>query len=137
MNTEPANFPIRSAISGDGPLLVGNSFPFPLIRRRVVIEPLSDGEARDLLMGRGFVSFWGHGNTLHAAREFLGVDLAPRTSRPALTLDEANIPSLDGMSSSDVLVISPEYAPGYRPEIGQEVPIEKILGFQALLITFL
>ena len=90
-----------------------------------------------MLARRKFESFWGHENTLHAAGELLGVDVSPRSSRPALGLDAENLPCLDGVSSCEILVVCPEYALGFRPGIGEEVPRDQIKSFQTILIQFL
>lgn len=118
-------------------ILVGNSFPLSLVRRRVQIDPLALDEARQVLACRKFVSFWGHENTLRVAENLLGVDLSPRSARPALTLDAENLPCLDEISSPFVLVVCPEYVAGFRPGIGTEVPPEKIRGFQSVVLNFL
>ena len=81
-------------------------------------------------------SFWGHSNTLAAAREILGVDVAPAVERPAVVLTDENLPSLDGAEARECWVLSPDYAPGFRPAPGEEVPPEKILGWQVLRILW-
>lgn len=116
-------------------VLVGNAFPFALIRRPATVKPISPSEAQDHL-AEGFASFWGHSNTAKAAKEQLGVDVTPRTARPALALDSDHFPSLDGVAYSKVLVLSPEYAKGFRPAIGEEVSADKITGWAPVLIDF-
>ena len=118
------------------PILLGNSFPFPLVRRPMRAEPLTVEAARILLRGRQVESFWGHPNTLRAAIEILGVDVTPSTVRPALELNAAGFPCLNGISAKDVLILCPEYAPGFRPAIGQELTTHEIRGFHAVLLAF-
>ena len=118
-------------------ILVGNTYPPALIRRKVQITPISIEQAQSLL-NSGFVSFWGHTNTLAAARDQLGVDVTPKTDRPAIVLDDDNFPTCQGTTVSHVLVLSPTYIPGFRPEIGskEEIPAEKVIGWQCLLFDF-
>lgn len=118
------------------PVLLGNSFPLSLVRRRVVVEPRPLDELRAALAERGCASFWGHANTLAAAKEHLGLDVAPASTRPALTLSAEQLPCLDGLPHTEVWLLSPDYAPGFRPQIGQEVPADAIRGWQVLHISF-
>ena len=118
-------------------LLVGNSFPLSLIRRFVCVRPRSREEWLGVLSRAGCIySYWGHANTLSLASEWAGVDLRPRTVRPALHLDANGRPMLNGESFSRCWVLSPDYAPDFRPQEGQIVPPEAILGWQALEITW-
>ena len=116
-------------------IFIGNTYPFNLIRRPARIAPIAADEARRLLAD-GFVSYWGHENTLKVASDYAGVDLTPPTQRPALVLDGENLPSYNGVSTGRVLVLSPEYVPGFRPAIGVEVEAGQILGWQWLLVEF-
>ncbi len=116
--------------------LTGNSFPLGLVRRRVVIEPVSLEEYRARLSAGGWESYWGHENTLAAARAVCGVDLRPREARPAVTLDADGYPSLYGETYRECWVLSPEYEPGFRPALGEEVPAERILRWQVLVIRW-
>ena len=118
------------------PFLIGNSFPLSLVRGPVAIEPRPLEELRESLAGRPWKSFWGHANTLAAIRQHIGRDLTPATERPALKLDDLGLPMLDGQSFCECWVVSPEYQPGYRPQIGEEVPAESILSWQALRMTW-
>lgn len=118
-------------------ILVGNTYPPALIRRPVQVTPITLEQAQGLLK-RGFVSFWGHTNTLAAAREQLGVDVTPETERPAIVLDSDNFPTCEGVTANQVLVLSPTYTAGFRPEIGskEEIPADKVIGWQCLLFDF-
>ncbi len=117
-------------------VLVGNTFPPALIRRRAVFEPAPLGESRRALGKARVVSFWGHASTVRAASALAEVDLTPTHERPALSLSPENLPSLAGEIFQECWVLSPNYVPGYRPAIGEEVPAEKITGWQVLRISF-
>ena len=118
------------------PVLLGNSFPLSLIRRAVHIEPRSLEELRQTVGERGYVSFWGHTNTLEAAKTILGFDPIPPSLRPALTLNGDGFPSLNGAVFEEVWVLSPDYREGFRPAIGCEVTPAQILGWQILRLQF-
>ncbi|MBO4632276.1 MAG: hypothetical protein J5858_10165, partial [Lentisphaeria bacterium] len=110
-------------------VLIGNSFPLVLIRRRVTITPVPEQVVRQRLCSAGkVVSFWGHLNTLPAAEAFLGIPLTPARDRPAISLDEDQFPVLDGKRFTECFVLSPDYRNGFRPSIGQEVPLDQIAG---------
>ncbi len=117
-------------------ILLGNSFPLTLIRRRAVIGPRPLADLQAAAAQHGFLSYWGHANTLPAARAVLGFDPAPPGHRPALTLSPDQLPTLEDRTFTEVWVLSPDYAPGFRPEIGKEVSAESIGGWQVLRISF-
>ncbi len=117
-------------------ILIGNSFPLSLIRTRVVIEPRSLEELKKELEGAMIYSFWGHGNTLEVARETTGFDFTPHTGRPALTFSADKRPTLSGHTFSECWILSPDYAVGFRPAVGEEVGADKIQNWQVLRITF-
>lgn len=117
-------------------LLVGNTFPLSLIRRKVVIEPSDFRTLAGLLRQADIFSFWGHRNTLAHANRLAGADLSPRTERPTLTLDADLLPVLDGQVFRECWVVSPDYVPGYRPGPGELVPLEKITGWQVLRLVW-
>jgi len=108
------------------PVLVGNSFPFGLIKSRVTIQPMTLDDLKAEISVRGIFSFWGHTNTLSVAFEMIGFDLTPEQERPSLSLDKDNRPFLFGKSFSECWVVSPEYVDGIRPEIGKEVRVQQI-----------
>lgn len=118
-------------------LLIGNSFPMSLIRRSVHIEPCSLTELQRNLAESEIFSFWGHSNTLPAIKQLLNRDLTPSEPRPVLTLSENNKPLYVGNEFSQCWVLAPDYCPGFRPAIGEDVPPEKIRSWQCLKITFL
>ena len=104
-------------------VLVGNSFPFPLLRRAVDIQPVPlEAFPRDVEI----CSFWGHSNTLALASEFLAIDLTPKTERPVLVLSENQLPTFNGEEFSECWILSPNYAEVFRSPIGTETPAEKI-----------
>lgn len=113
-------------------VLTGNSFPLSLIRREVHIQPISLTEYRQVLQETDWISYWGHRNTLTAAASYCGHDLTPAEERPALTLDDSGYPVLGGKCYTECYILSPEYAPGYRPELNKEVTLDKICGWQVL-----
>ena len=119
-------------------LLIGNTFPFALLRRDANVRTLSLEDLRSALAGAEIVSFWGHENTRSAAEAVLGgVSLRPATERPALTLSPDGLPSLDGRAFRTCHVLAPDYRPGYRPAIGAEPGSSDILGWHALRIDWL
>ena len=117
-------------------ILIGNSFPLSLIRRKVVIEIASRDTILEAVQGKAVASFWGHANTLAAANGWLGADLTPKTERPALCLSENKLPQLDGVEYQECFILSPDYRPGFRPAIGSEVDAADILGWQVLRISW-
>ena len=118
-------------------VLVGNSFPFSLVRcERLVVEQRPVAELRAALAGMEVVSFWGHKNTRAVAEAVLGVSLAPRTERPAVTLSVEGLPVLDGYTFDTCWLLSPDYSDGFRPAVGAEVGPEQIEGWHALKLTW-
>jgi hypothetical protein len=118
------------------PILLGNSFPMSLVRRRVVIEPRTIGELRQVLVERGFRSFWGHENTVVCAEALLGVLVRPKQERPALVLDQERYPALEGEASTECWILSPDYCQGFRPAVGEEVRMSDIIGWQVLRMVW-
>lgn len=117
-------------------LLVGNSFPLSLIRRRVEIRPCGLDELQRLLAGNEIVSYWGHRNTLASISRRLGADLTPDVERPVLLLSKEKLPMYGGAVFDECWVLSPDYLDGFRPAIGDEVPPEQIVGWQCLHMVF-
>lgn len=117
-------------------ILIGSTFPLSLVRRSVTITPSCIDSLKNKIENSSVLSFWGHSNTLNIARQLLSVDLTPKSERPPLTLDDNNLPVLDGVSFKECWILSPDYIPGFRPEIGKEVPPDKIIGWQVLKITW-
>ena len=119
-------------------ILIGNTFPFALLRRDANIRTLSIDALRSALADSGIASFWGHENTRSAAETILGgVSLRPATERPALTLSPDGLPMLDGRVFRTCFVLAPDYHPGYRPAVGEETTPSDILGWHALRIDWL
>lgn len=118
-------------------LLIGNSFPFSLVRsKRLTVESLPLYALRSALSGVEVVSFWGHENTRTAAESVLGVSLRPRAERPAVTLSPAKHPMLYGEEFNTCWLLSPDYPEGFRPSIGQEVAPDQIAGWHVLKLTW-
>ena len=84
-----------------------------------------------------WVSAWGHENTVNLASVIACADLQPNSPRPALSLDAHLLPCLDGQSFHEIWLLSPDYSPGFRSQIGQEVPASAILGWQVLWLKFI
>ena len=118
------------------PVLLGNSFPLSLVRRAVRIDPRTVEELRKEVAERGCISYWGHANTLSAAKAFLGFDPAPSSDRPALALNDDSMPVFEGIAFHKVWILSPDYLPGFRPDICHEVTPEQIPGWQVLRMDF-
>lgn len=132
MSLQISELDSRHLSSNSGAVLIGNSFPLSLIRRPVVIRPVSRNDVLAASAGHTVISFWGHNNTLAAAVNFLGIDLTPPCARPVLRLDSEAFPCYVDMVFHDCWVLSPDYQENFRPEVDQEVPTEKIIGWQLL-----
>ncbi len=121
----------------DKKILIGNSFPFSLVRcARLVAESSSLSVLKKELVGARVVSFWGHANTRSAAEELLGVSLEPKVERPALLLSDDARPMLDGEVFDVCWLLSPDYLEGFRPPIGSEVALSQIDGWHVLKLTW-
>lgn len=116
-------------------ILVGNTFPMTLVRRKVSIEPIVIGSW--LWAGEKIVSFWGHENTRTTAEQMLGVSLKPDVERPAITLNDEGLPMLNGQTFKEVYLLNPDYKPGFRPVPGREVTPDEIIGWTMLRVQFL
>ena len=119
-------------MSAPRPILISNSFPFSLIRRPVNVRPRGLDELGAALRSRPFASAWGHANTVALAGELIGIDLTPASERPALTLSDDLLPVLDGRSFDECWLLSPDYTPGFRPQVNQELSPDHIRGWQVL-----
>jgi hypothetical protein len=118
------------------PILISNSFPFSLVRRRMVVEPRSLDDLKDRIAQSPWQSVWGHANTVAVAGGMLGVDLHPKTERPAIEVSPDGLPSYAGQLYTECWLLSPNYTPGFRPQVGEEVPPEKIAGWQVLRLVW-
>ncbi len=116
--------------------LIGNAFPLSLIHKKTTIFPESIDSLHFSLKNYKWESFWGHANTLEIANSILGEDLTPKTERPAIVLDDALLPSLNGQSYSTCWILSPNYTPGFRPSPNTEVSPDKILSWHVLRMTW-
>jgi len=117
-------------------LLIGSTYPLTLIRRKVSIAPQPIEALQEEIRSRPINSFWGHNNTLAAAEQLLGAGVKPNSERPAISLDADYYPCLDGECFRECWVMSPDYVQGFRPNIGEEVTTDKIIGWQILKITW-
>lgn len=117
-------------------LLIGNSFPLSLIVRRVVFEPRPIKELREKMKEAIAVSFWGHSSTWASASAAVERDVSPSSGRPALLLDADGATSFEGESSGAGCVILPEFAPGFRPAVGQEMKQEDIRDWRVLKLVW-
>ncbi len=117
-------------------ILIGNSFPLSLMRREVVIAPVSLADLLEETATRRICSFWGHANTLRAASAATGLDLTPVTARPVLELSPDNLPLFNGQLFTGCWIVSPDYRGNFRPAVGEEVDESKIAGWQILKITW-
>jgi hypothetical protein len=120
---------------GTAPPLLTNVYPFSLVRRRMTVVPISMEEVKETIAG-GFASAWGHENTVTLVSGVLGVNIAPKEPRPAVILDEEKFPTLYGVKYTRIILVSPDFKPGFRPAIGEEVSADVILGWSALLLNF-
>lgn len=118
------------------PILIGNTFPFRLIRRHLTVEPVPLDELRRAVAGRRIVSFWGHDNTLQAASEAAGFDLSPAAARSVLTLSEDGLPSLGGEVFSECWVLSPDCRRSFRPSVGDEIRTCEICSWRCLHLVW-
>ena len=117
-------------------IITGNSFPLSLIRRAVTIVPKNMTEYHLALSSGDWESFWGHENTLAAVKKECGFDLTPKTVRPALGLTIDGYPELYGKEYRECWILSPDYKPGFRPDLKTEVQEKDIHGWQVLLISW-
>ena len=118
-------------------LLIGNAFPFSLVRCEwLAVESRPLEALQTALSGAKVVSFWGHANTRAAAERVLGVSLLLRKERPAVMLSPDRRPMLDGEVFGECWLLSPDYPAGFRPAIGQEVAPEQIAGWHVLKLTW-
>lgn len=118
-------------------ILIGNSFPLSLIRRKVTIEPAPLERLREAIDSAGGVlSFWGHANTLPAAEQAVGHSLAPAMDRPVLNLSPEQFPVFENKTFTECWILSPDYTGNFRPKVGEEVPTDKIRSWQVLRIVW-
>ncbi len=117
-------------------VLIGNTFPMTLIRRKATIQPVSMDTFIKTAQSSAVYSFWGHENTLEAIKETTGLDLKVKGERPVISLSENKLPVLYGQEFNTVWIVNPDYKGNFRPKIGEEVGLEKIKGWSVLLLKF-
>lgn len=105
-----------------------------LVRRPARLTPLRKEDLLALLEGKEIASFWGHQNTVAPVSDYLGREIPCR--RVALGLSRDLLPSIDGENFQEVILLTPEYREGFRPQIGVEPTPEDILRWGALRISF-
>lgn len=98
--------------------------------------PESLSELQSAALGAEVLSFWGHANTLALGETFCGLPLLPETERPVIRLSEDFLPMLNGHVFRECWIVSPDYVASFRPAVNEEVPAEKIAGWQILKITW-
>lgn len=118
-------------------ILIGNTFPLGLIRRKVQIEPCSLEDLLAAADGKMIVSFWGHANTLEAVNRATGLNLTPGAERPALALSADRLPRLGKLVFRQCYIVSPNYRQeAFRPKPGDTVPLAAICDWQILKICW-
>ena len=118
-------------------ILIGNTFPLVLIRKKVSIQPVELNILKEKLTNSTKIhSYWGHKNTLQAASELLKFDITPKIERPVLLLNEDLLPTLNGQVFSECWILSPDYTKDFRPSICTEVIEEEISGWNVLKISW-
>ncbi len=126
----------ETAIRVHEPVLIGNSFPLGLVKRKVSIEPMAVEElAKRLGLASEVFSFWGHEDTLSVASELAGRDLTPRSARPILDISDG-YPELHGETFRECFVLCPSHRSGIRPDIGKLISAEDVRSWQSLLLTW-
>ena len=119
-------------------ILIGNTWPTTLIRRSVRIDVISIGVLKEHIRWADEVySFWGHQNTIAVANKLLGIDVTPKKERPAISLTSQNLPIFEDEVFWQVFLLNPDYRPGFRPQIGQEVGEADITGWACLKVTYI
>ena len=126
----------KKAIRDHSPVLIGNSFPLGLVKRKISLEPLAIEElAKRLGIASEIFSFWGHEDTLATASELAGRDLTPRSVRPVLKISDG-YPELHGETFRECFVLCPSNRSGTRPDIGKPTSAEDVRSWQSLLLTW-
>ena len=118
------------------PILISNSFPFTLIRRRVVVEPRTVAELLTAMHERPWVSAWGHANTVHLASTIACADLRPAVVNPTLTLSEDGLPEFNGQTFAECWLLSITPVEGLTREQQREIQPEQIKDWQILRLSW-
>lgn len=119
-------------------ILIGNSFPLGLVARNTRIYPSTRDMLQRVARGCEIHSFWGHAGTLRQVGGFLGMDLTPRTPRPALSLDPGGWPVLDGISFRECWIVTPFQRGGGRPPVaGDDAPGRTVDHWRVLRMEWL
>lgn len=127
---------VRSYVATCTHVLIGNSFPLSLVRRRVVITPESVPALQRAARNCRTHSYWGHPNTIRAAEETVGLKLSPSSTRPVVELNDELLPTLDGIAFTECWLVTPQFSPGYRPTVGEEVTASQVIGWHVLCMRW-
>lgn len=120
-------------------MLIGNTYPTSLIRRKATFIPVTQEQAKQYLgFEREVESFWGHPNTIKAASEMLGMDITPKEERPTITLSENYLPTLYGKEHKSVLIVSANIPNANRKPRNDptEYELEEIESWSFIVVTF-
>jgi len=117
-------------------ILIGNTFPLPLVRRAVRIAPYSLNDLKMELKDADVFSFWGHVDTKVIVEGMLNIKLDDKSIRKPLCLSKNNLPMLDGVEFDKCFVISPNYRNGFRPALNKTVSVDDILSWDGLCISW-
>mgnify|MGYP001326922145 CR=1 FL=1 len=118
------------------PVLIGNSYPWSLLRGRPRLEEKNLDELKAEIALRGSVSYWGHKNTLQIASDLLETDLTPEIERPSIQLSPTLKPSIGGREFSQCWVMAPVYIEGFRPAVGFEVTVGMIENWRIICLCW-
>lgn len=100
--------------------LIGNSFPWSLVRREITAVPLTVAEFRQEIAEIQLVSFWGHPETLADVSGLCGRDVTPQQKRLALSLSPEKLPELNGTAFRVCYLVSPDYRVSFRPSLNPD-----------------
>lgn len=118
-------------------ILIGNTFPLTLIRKKtVIIKEENLEKLRELLSKAEVYSFWGHENTRKAAEQFIGVSLQTKEFRPTISLNKEGFPMLYGEKFFECWIVSPNENKSYRLAISSELSNETIESWSILKLVW-
>lgn len=118
-------------------ILIGNTFPIAMIRRKVSIYPISIEGLRGIVLNTGKIcSYWGHVNTIQAAQEILGIKFPTEDFRKPLKLSSEGYPMWGDEEFKKCYALSPNYRNGFRPSINMEVSLAEIVSWNALVLEW-
>lgn len=115
--------------------LVGNTYPSSLVERKVICCPISIQSALYILSDE-FESYWGHDNTIPYVKNYIGIDVTPKIKRNSIRLNADGYPLFNNELYKIVIVISPRYQSGYRPNENEAASIDKITEWNCIAYLF-